>query len=410
MKITMKTKILLLASLILIPIYMTSQITIGSPDKAEEGALLDLKSNNNVGVNSIKGLGIPRVVLSQLDELYPMYGAYGAEAPEYTSNKATLKKKHTGLTVYNITDDGVFVPGFYFWDGDKWFINELMATPLPSIDELFCNSFQMYPSTYAANTDFRCIFTVPYVGGNGGKYTQFDDGIYINPVASDGTVITTFNIKVAPGTLAIGNGQLILIGEGQLPSTTAPYTVNINIFGQSCSFTINKDETQTAVLRYRSGTFMDVNTSSTTGEVALGNLAIRFNNGYYEYKILGPTGTKDNKVDISWVYRKSGAGHGYGVYGRAYPVRETWNSIASGVVSVGRGSNNAAGRVDNGNINLANRDVAIAHFFIQTDASHDVYRVTFNANVPLAAGTYAPATTSAVSIIVERLEDHGDGN
>ncbi len=407
----MKTKILLLASLILIPIYMTSQITIGSPDKPEAGALLDLKSNDNVGINSIKGLGIPRVVLSQLDELYPMYGSYGAETTEYTSNKTTLKKKHTGLTVYNITDNGVFVPGFYLWDGDKWLINELMATPLPSIDELFCNSYKMYPSTYSANTDFRCIFTVPYIGGNGGKYTQFDDGVYINPIASDGTVITTFNIKVAPGTLAIGNGQLILIGEGQLPSTTAPYTVNINIFGQSCSFTINKDETQTAVLKYKSGTFMDVTASSTTGEVALGNLAFRYNNGYYEYMILATTCTKDNKVDISYIYSKAGSGgHGNGVYGRAYPVRETWVSIRSNIASIGSGSDNSANRDTNANINFTNRDIAVAHFFIQTDTSHDVYRVTFNANGAIAAGTYAPATKSAVSIIIERLEDHGDGN
>lgn len=416
------TKILLSISLILTSIYTTAQVTVGSQYEPEKGALLDIKGNNNTGANSTKGLGIPRVMLSNLSELYPMYGTAGYEDTEYTQYKDLLKQKHAGLTVYNLTENEMLVPGFYLWDGSKWLINELIATPFPDVEELVCYSVNMYPPNYQENTYFRCIFTLPYIGGNGGSYTQFDDGEYVNAVQTIGGVptVTDFKVKVAEGTLAVGNGQLILIGEGTLPSTTDPFSVDVNIFGKNCSFTINRDESESAVLTYRSGTFLNVEKSSTTEAVTLGNIAIRYNNGYYEYMLLGPYNASDAKTDVSWLYRKAGSGgHGLGVYGRYYPERNTWNSIGyryrknivsswEGVQSVGTGSvgNDLA---SNANINLENRDIAVAHFFIQTDKSHDVYRVTFNANTEIPAGTNAPAAKSAISIILERLEDHGDG-
>lgn len=420
----MKMKILLLIGLILAPIWISAQVTIGSHHEPEDGTLLDLKENNNGTINStnsIKGLGIPRVMLSNQTELYPMYGQTGYEEEEYTLNKATLKKKHAGLTVYNLTESALFIPGFYLWDGDRWLINELVATPPPSVDELMCGSAKMYPSTFQANTQFSCIFTLPYLGGNGGRYAQFDDKVEVNAVQTvSGTpVVTDFKVRVAEGTLAIGNGQIILVGEGTLPSATEPFVVEINLFGQSCSITMNHEETETGILRYKSGTFLDVTTSSTTEEVAMGNIAIRYNNGYYEYKLIGPDDGKA-KADVSWLYRKTGSGgHGYGVYGRYYPDKNTWNSIGyryranifaswEGVLDVGVGSV-GSNLASNANINLANRDIAVAHFFIQTDKSHDVYRVTFNANTAIAAGTNAPSAKSAISIIIERLEDHGDG-
>lgn len=417
----MKIKTVLLLALITLSMYLPAQVTIGISGESEKGALLDIKESIGPGVNATRGLGMPRVALSKVDELYPMYGTTGSEKQGYTENKALLKSKHRGLAVYNLTESEDFVPGFYVWDGSKWLMNELIATPPPEVESLVCSSARMYPETFQANTSFRCIFTLPYIGGNGGHYSQFDNGVYVSAVQTvNGTPTTTnFKVRVAEGTLATGSGMIMLIGEGTLPSATDPFLVEVNLFGHTCSFTMNDQNAETSVISYKSGTFLNVNASSTTGEVSLGNIAIRYNNGFYEYKLIGPNDGKGS-ANLSWLYRKVGSGgHGYGVYGRYYPAKNGWNSIGYrtggpvtyyGVQAIGNGSaNNAGDLTGNANINLANRDIAVAHFFIQTDVSHDVYRVTFNANTALAAGANAPATKSAVSIIIEQLEDHGDG-
>lgn len=106
-------KVLIFSILYLLSSLMGSlfaQTTIGTNTKAMEGAILQLKENDKLGANSTKGLGMPRVKLT-----------------DYTSLKDIgtnlNKEEHTGLVVYNSNeclfgkgdDDGLYV-----WDGTYW--------------------------------------------------------------------------------------------------------------------------------------------------------------------------------------------------------------------------------------------------------------------------------------------------
>ena len=106
----------LLCLLATITITLQAQVTIGSKLEPNKGALLDLKENANAGVNSTKGMLLPRVALNWAannlaQSLNPSADASSMDGPE-----------HAGLTVYSTSDDycnGNY-PGPYVWDGEKW--------------------------------------------------------------------------------------------------------------------------------------------------------------------------------------------------------------------------------------------------------------------------------------------------
>lgn len=95
-----------------------SQVTIGSGLGPLKGALLDLKEQDSEGgVTANKGLGLPRVNLEEIDQLFPMFGKVGDIDAEYESDKPGLDQMHLGLVVYNLTlnlEKGL-CPGVYAW-------------------------------------------------------------------------------------------------------------------------------------------------------------------------------------------------------------------------------------------------------------------------------------------------------
>lgn len=101
---------------------LNAQVTIGSGNKPSEGALLDLKQNTNTMANSSKGLGLPRVNLTDRGNLYPMF----IEDSDYQNNINGKKNEedasHIGLVVYNLNTDFCeeLYPGVQVWDGSKW--------------------------------------------------------------------------------------------------------------------------------------------------------------------------------------------------------------------------------------------------------------------------------------------------
>lgn len=107
---------LFLTFILLINTYFcNSQVTIGSNKKAVNGALLQLKQNENIGANSNLGLMLPKVQLTDSSNLYPIDN-------ENNSLNATLeRKKHVGLLVFvpNLWNE-TYCPGPYIWDGDEW--------------------------------------------------------------------------------------------------------------------------------------------------------------------------------------------------------------------------------------------------------------------------------------------------
>lgn len=95
-----------------------SQVTIGSKQPPVEGALLELTE----GSITSKGLGMPRVKLTHEDNLFPMFWDSDTNLPlnSYTTNKVNIDFQHTGLFVYNVSEEPPFCPGLYLWTGSLW--------------------------------------------------------------------------------------------------------------------------------------------------------------------------------------------------------------------------------------------------------------------------------------------------
>jgi len=96
-----------------------SQVTIGRDNEPVEGALLQLEQMAVTGnnVNSEKGLGMPRVNLSNIDKLKM------GTAAELTGAEVD---KHTGLVVFNVNEcladleGNILGKGLYVWNGMQW--------------------------------------------------------------------------------------------------------------------------------------------------------------------------------------------------------------------------------------------------------------------------------------------------
>lgn len=122
--------IVILIIVVLLPLHIRSQVTIGSGTEPGNRALLDIKEADENGADVIAkgGLAMPRVALTSRDNLYPMFSAgdtddtYKIGASIY--NKAEQDKAHAGLWVYNVTECANPFPrdkGLYLWnDNNQW--------------------------------------------------------------------------------------------------------------------------------------------------------------------------------------------------------------------------------------------------------------------------------------------------
>jgi len=100
---------------------LQAQVTIGTADAPVPGALLQLKTTGDTSAkaNADKGLGMPRVFLSDIDKLSPMYSYADAD----NTPSANDVNEHIGLVVYNTNiclqakgEDA----GIYVWNGNEW--------------------------------------------------------------------------------------------------------------------------------------------------------------------------------------------------------------------------------------------------------------------------------------------------
>jgi hypothetical protein len=205
-----------------------SQVTIGSSNEAAKGALLDLKEHEPDSKNgtSTKGMIQSRVELTVRDELYPMYGASGAEYAEYAANKSDLKKKHAGLTVFNVADNGDFLVGLHIWDGAEWRRIDDSPVLKPEISSLVCGSASIIPNRYTSGTSYEGVLTIPYLGGNGGTYEGTAPQLINNGLS----------IERIQDRLAIGGGEVMyrIFGTPTV-SSPAPTAFNVEFLGKVCS-------------------------------------------------------------------------------------------------------------------------------------------------------------------------------
>ena len=94
-----------------------AQVSIGVIEKPVDGALLQLKDKSGItngAANATKGMLLPRVGLTDLAKLYPMY--------DYVDNIPTAQdmKAHTALLVMNVTESEIICPGIHVWNGATW--------------------------------------------------------------------------------------------------------------------------------------------------------------------------------------------------------------------------------------------------------------------------------------------------
>lgn len=85
-----------------------SQVTIGNDTKAADGALLQLKENDDLGANANRGLLLPRVQLT------------GHNLEAISKNDTETSEMYTGLTVWNVRSVEDICKGVQTWTGSKW--------------------------------------------------------------------------------------------------------------------------------------------------------------------------------------------------------------------------------------------------------------------------------------------------
>jgi hypothetical protein len=378
---------------------LQAQVTIGSGSAPEEGALLQLKETENEDDNSSRGLLFPRVSLVKANELFPMYGMPGNENAAYITDKTTVGKSHTGLVVFNTTDNptqtqekDVFTPGLYIWDGSLWKRMDTRLVVTPEIQELKCASATLSPALYQAGTPYSGTLIIPYIGGNGGEYSSH-------------TISTTNGLTATlqPGNLAVGNGSLYYSVEGT-PIGSSPVTTEFVItdfLGQNCSAIVG-DVKNIKVMEYARSVIALPDIPSLgqdiyTNPLTMGNLNIRYIRWNY---LLGGSGegfqlSTNIDTHLSYYYDKAGLGGHYSLWGKKSLRAGTWLALDKGD-NVYQSSSTAY------TINSDNRDFAV--LLVSLHNTQEVYRVTFNINGNIAASNGIPSIPATLTTFIERLE------
>jgi hypothetical protein len=109
-----------------------AQVTIGLDSPPAQAGLLELKTQEADAANATSDMGgflLTRVKLVDLNTLQPFIDTSDAGWTNI-ANRDELKRLHTGLLVYNLTNGAGFKPGVHVWDGNKWNITPPAITPV----------------------------------------------------------------------------------------------------------------------------------------------------------------------------------------------------------------------------------------------------------------------------------------
>lgn len=172
---------------------MNAQVGIGT-ESPKASAILDVTSTN-------QGVLFPRVTLLS------------------KTDATTIASPEKGLIVFNIpgTTSPFQVEGFLYWNGTEWRRLTDGNTEIPAIDLLLGGTASLSPATYRQGVNYVGSLRVPYTGGNGGSYTG----------GQSFTTVNGLTCTLQPGTLNIGNGDLIFNVTGT-PVNGSPITTTFN--------------------------------------------------------------------------------------------------------------------------------------------------------------------------------------
>lgn len=210
-------------------ISITAQTTFGSLDAPVDGALLQLKnfdnSSTNSTVNADKGLLLPRVKLTDIHNLYPMFPLdYNKQAEDF---------KHTGLFVFN-TNDNLFDgdgQGCYLWDGTKWMgmgmeKRRISISPL----NVYISEQREQATAQIATIPLNLPFELSVSGPNSSTHTMVDGKLTFtrNPLVSGNKKYTlTLKNSTRSATITVNHLKLrlakdvIKVGENGSVATSA---------------------------------------------------------------------------------------------------------------------------------------------------------------------------------------------
>jgi hypothetical protein len=191
------------------------QVTVGSDIAPLSGVLLDIKShtadanNATTGGTTGGGLGLPRVILTDVNSLAPFL-------PSAASGEKTAR---AGLMVYNVSTTSPFTQGVYVWDGSQWnvagggggevkyFYMPSLNIPITSLGAYTFNLHDAYKSqfTKAGNTTWASsnagLTNIPSPGSTLYTANELDyvvtyydkDVITINSISAAGLMSYTVN-------------------------------------------------------------------------------------------------------------------------------------------------------------------------------------------------------------------------
>jgi len=185
---------------------LSAQVTVGMNEQPLGGALLHLKTieddTSNGTENATQGLIFPRVKLTDVNKLYPMYLTdtdYNSDA----TKKAKLDLSHKGLTVYNV--GSILSEGIYFWNGAKWLAAQGGGSvTIPSEPWLVSGS------TNEATSNTHNIYQMGHVSiGNSGA---IDATALLNVDATDkGVLLPRIELTAADDKVTIPNPTVGLL-------------------------------------------------------------------------------------------------------------------------------------------------------------------------------------------------------
>ncbi len=109
-------------------------------------------------------------------------------------------------------------------------INDILPPLMPQVQTLDCAHAFVSPLAYI-NTAFIGTATIGYTGGNGAQYP------FAGPIVAS-TGVEGLSASIQPGTLANGNGNLVLSITGT-PTATGTASFAIDFGGVACTFNVN---------------------------------------------------------------------------------------------------------------------------------------------------------------------------
>lgn len=161
---------------------LCAQVTIGSRQEPNPGALLDLKMEGA----TTKGMAMPRVELKDQNKL--TMGDNVIDDKPSQSGYSTVWKDHLGLMVYNTSHcDGKFAQGLYIWDGAQWkqvLDKPIYDTPSLSITGITGDFVEIPSGLDARGTN------IPVINLN----VVHNNEATLLPIANDATANTMFAI------------------------------------------------------------------------------------------------------------------------------------------------------------------------------------------------------------------------